>query len=317
MRNKYISCYVAAFCAGLLSTACNDFLDEVPDNRTVIDTPEAVSELLVSAYPDANCVFFTESMSDNVTDRGNTLDPYVQPEWNRANRQAFYWEDIDMTYQDSPNYFWMASYQAIAAANHALEAIAELEAKGVDCSVQKGEALLCRAYNHFMLVNVFAQHYNPAFAATDMGVAYVTEPEKEVFGHYERVSVKDTYDRIRKDLEEGLPLISNKAYGDTPKYHFTREAAQAFAVSICMSENGRKLSKRQTRLWEITRRCAIGTSISRCLQPTGRKTILRCRRVRTCCWHPPYLSLPWISRSIVTGILRPSTIPCSSKMTMW
>ena len=80
-----------------------------------------------------------------------------------------------------------------------------------------------------MLVNVFAQHYNPAFAATDMGVAYVTEPEKEVFGHYERVSVKDTYDRIRKDLEEGLPLISNKAYGDTPKYHFTREAAQAFA----------------------------------------------------------------------------------------
>ena len=143
-------------------------------------------------------------MSDNVTDRGNTLDPYVQPEWNRANRQAFYWEDIDMTYQDSPNYFWMASYQAIAAANHALEAIAELEAKGVDCSVQKGEALLCRAYNHFMLVNVFAQHYNPAFAATDMGVAYVTEPEKEVFGHYERVSVKDTYDRIRKDLEEGL-----------------------------------------------------------------------------------------------------------------
>ena len=56
MRNKYISCYVAAFCAGLLSTACNDFLDEVPDNRTVIDTPEAVSELLVSAYPDANCV---------------------------------------------------------------------------------------------------------------------------------------------------------------------------------------------------------------------------------------------------------------------
>lgn len=36
-----------------------------------------------------------------------------------------------MTYQDSPNYFWMASYQAIAAANHALEAIAELGAKGV------------------------------------------------------------------------------------------------------------------------------------------------------------------------------------------
>ena len=35
---------------------------------------------------------------------------------------------------------------------------------------------------------------------------------------------------IRADLEQGLPLISNKAYGETPKYHFTREAAQAFAA---------------------------------------------------------------------------------------
>lgn len=229
MKSKHISFYAAVLLSGLLATACNDFLDEVPDNRTVITTKEAAAELLVSAYPNANCVFFTESMSDNVTDRGNTLDPYVQADWNRANRQAFWWEDIDMTYQDSPSYFWMSSYEAIAAANHALEAIAEMEAKGEDVSAQKGEALVCRAYNHFMLVNVFAQHYNPAYAARDLGVAYVTEPEKEVFGHYERVSVEETYKRIREDLEAGLPLISNKTYGETPKYHFTREAAQAFA----------------------------------------------------------------------------------------
>ena len=227
---RHILNYAAVALATLAATACNDFLDEVPDNRTVIDTPEAVSELLVSAYPDGNCVFFTECMSDNVTDRGNTLDPYVQAEWDRANRQAFYWEDIDMTYQDSPSYFWMVCYQAISAANHALEAIAELEAKGTDCSVQKGEALVCRAYNHFMLVNVFSQHYDPAYADDDLGVPYVTAPEKEVFGHYERLSVKETYDMIRADLEQGLPLISNKAYGETPKYHFTREAAQAFAA---------------------------------------------------------------------------------------
>lgn len=229
MKSTYKLKYLLLLAAGALLNSCNDFLDVVPDNRTTLDSPEAVSELLVSAYPSGNCIFFTESMSDNVTDRGNTLDSYVQSDWNRANQQAFYWQDIDMTYQDSPNYFWMVSYEAIAAANHALDAIKDLEAKGEDCSAQKGEALLCRAYNHFMLVNIFAQHYNPATAATDLGIAYVTEPEKEVFGHYERISVKETYEKIRKDLEEGLPLISNKAYGETPKYHFTYEAAQAFA----------------------------------------------------------------------------------------
>lgn len=158
MRKIYKFQYLLALAAGALFSACNDFLDVVPDNRTTLDSPEAISELLVSAYPSGNCIFFAESMSDNVTDRGNTLDPYVQPDWNRANQQAFFWQDIDMTYQDSPNYFWMASYEAIAAANHALEAIEKLEAEGTDCSVQKGEALVCRAYNHFMLVNVFAQH---------------------------------------------------------------------------------------------------------------------------------------------------------------
>ena len=72
---RHILNYAAVALATLAATACNDFLDEVPDNRTVIDTPEAVSELLVSAYPDGNCVFFTECMSDNVTDRGNTSSP--------------------------------------------------------------------------------------------------------------------------------------------------------------------------------------------------------------------------------------------------
>lgn len=31
-----------------LVTACNSFLDVVPDNRTELDSPEAIKELLVS-----------------------------------------------------------------------------------------------------------------------------------------------------------------------------------------------------------------------------------------------------------------------------
>ena len=32
-------------------SSCDKFLDELPDNRTEIDTVEEVQELLVSAYP--------------------------------------------------------------------------------------------------------------------------------------------------------------------------------------------------------------------------------------------------------------------------
>lgn len=38
---------------------------------------------------------------------------------------------------------------------------------------QKGEALLTRAYHHFMLVNVFCKHYSEQTSATDLGIPYM------------------------------------------------------------------------------------------------------------------------------------------------
>lgn len=34
----------------MLAVSCNSFLDVVPDNRTLLDSPDAVKEILVSAY---------------------------------------------------------------------------------------------------------------------------------------------------------------------------------------------------------------------------------------------------------------------------
>ena len=33
-----------------ITTSCDDFLSEVPDNRTQLDTPEKISEILVNAF---------------------------------------------------------------------------------------------------------------------------------------------------------------------------------------------------------------------------------------------------------------------------
>ncbi len=44
--------------------------------------------------------------------------------------------------------------------NMALEAIEEAGDTD-EYSTAKGEALVCRAFNHFILVNLFAEHYDP------------------------------------------------------------------------------------------------------------------------------------------------------------
>src|ERR1044072_7000174 len=127
-------------CTGMATTSCKKFLEQSPDNRAVLNTPEKVSQLLATAYPQANYMAFCESISDNVADKGiGSLE--------RTNIDPFNFKDVANNQEDSPEFYWNACYKAIAAANQALEVCEKEPAK---YAAQKGEALVCRAYAHFM-----------------------------------------------------------------------------------------------------------------------------------------------------------------------
>lgn len=217
---KKLSLYTAVFLA-FTASSCKKFLEQPPDNRAELHSPEQVSRLLGTAYPQSNYMGFFESASDNVADKGaGTIRNY--------NVDAYKFDDIRDDQQDSPEAYWQACYAAIAVANQALETCAT--APDPDAyRAQKGEALLARAYAHFMLVTVFSETYNPTTAASDPGIPYVTEPEKVVFKNYERKTVAYVYEMIEKDLTAGLSLIDDKTY-TVPRYHFNRAAANAFAA---------------------------------------------------------------------------------------
>ncbi|WP_281632560.1 RagB/SusD family nutrient uptake outer membrane protein [Flavobacterium luteolum] len=201
-------------------SSCDDFLSEVPDNRTQIDTPEKISELLVTAYPSSSYFPIAEVMSDNVFDTESKQSVSV------INEESYNWEMHSQIGTDSENSFWIGSYEAIASANQALVSIEKLGGKET-LNPLKGEALITRAYNHFMLVSLWANRYNPATAATDLGVPYITKPETELLVKYKRNTVKEVFDFIEQDINEGMKYITNE-YKE-PKYHFTLEAAKAFA----------------------------------------------------------------------------------------
>jgi tetratricopeptide (TPR) repeat protein len=201
---------------------CDKFLDQVPDDRAEINDVESVKALLVSAYPDVHYVMQGELMSDNADDKGSwgiSLYPQMQEE-------AYYWEESTQNVQDAPELYWGRLYKAISAANHAIEAI-EGMGSTAEFAPYLGEAKMARAFTHFLLVNFWAEHYDSATAATDLGVPYVTTPEKQALVDYHRSTVAEVYDLIEKDITEALPLLSDNAY-DVPKYHFTKAAANAF-----------------------------------------------------------------------------------------
>ncbi len=216
---------VPLFVAVLLFPSCEKYLSTVPDQRAVLDKPEAVSELLVNAYPKANYMPFLEAMSDNVVENIKVVPTL-------SNLQAYKWEEVEATGVDWPINYWNHCYKAIAVTNQALKAISEAPNQA-DYNAQKGEALVARAYAHFMLVTLWSKPFDASTSNTDPGVPYVLEPENVVHKQYERKTVAYVYEQIEKDLLQGMPLISDDVY-KKPAFHFTKRAAAAFATRFYM-----------------------------------------------------------------------------------
>ncbi len=222
MKKQYIFTILAVL-ATLVS--CDKFLDTMPDNRTEIDSPEKVKALLGAAYSDHIYNMVTELLSDNM-DNNRAV---VTAEASRLYQQIWNYQDVSETGNDSEENIWSSFWMAAGVANQALEAIEEMG--GLDnpeLRASYGEALLARAYAHFILVNIFCLQYNEETSATDQGLPYMDKPEQGLNPKYERSNVAEVYKRIDEDIQEGLKYVGDDY--SVPKYHFNKQAALAFAT---------------------------------------------------------------------------------------
>ena len=209
-RNIYIYVLLAATTLGI--TSCDKFLDKLPDNRMELNNKEKIQKYLVSAYPDHNPAYLAELYSDNA-------DEFDVTGWGSDGRfydQAYSWSDITETQEsESPQKLWNSLYTAMATANTALQTI-EQQGNNSDLMPSKGEALLCRAYAALTLANTFCMAYDPTTASKNLGLPYPTRPETTVGTKYERGTLAAFYEQINRDIEEGLPLVTDN-YA-RPKY---------------------------------------------------------------------------------------------------
>lgn len=206
----------------LVAASCNEWLNVMPDNRAEVDSVEKVNKLLVSAYPEHHYILVSEWSSDNVDDFGA-----ANPNNERILEEIYAWKDVTVTDNEAPKNLWESCYAAITNANQAIQSIDDL-GNPKEMAASRGEALLCRAYAHFTLVNIFCKGYDPATADTDLGIPFMDGPETELNPKYERGTVAEVYEKIAADLEEGLPLIDDSNYA-IQKYHFNQKAAYTFA----------------------------------------------------------------------------------------
>lgn len=241
-----------------LFTACSDFLDKVPDERTDLKTEDNVVDLLKGSYPSTNYQYVCELSSDNLIDNNSPHLPsspadkqieshYNYPSSARWTDELFRFEPSNSaTIYDgeSPGRIWNEWFNSIAGINAALEAIDKIAAEqGITdranydqlsprLRAAYAEAMLIRAYDHFMLANIFSQAYkDETRSSKEISIPYVTIPETQLIKNYQRLDVASIYKLIIADLEEGLKYVSDSYY-DAPKWHFNTNAAHAFAARV-------------------------------------------------------------------------------------
>lgn len=214
---KYIGISLIALSLGL--TACDDYLDKLPDDRAEVDTETKVNQLLVSAYIDHSPSFLFWMSSDDVDDNGTTYTAQLNQE------QMYRWQNVEGRNNDDPRSLWNNYYEKAATANEALAAIDAL-GNPATLSGQRAEALLCRAYAMFMCANTFCMAYDPQKADEYMGIPY---PKVAGVSVDERGTLAETYANIAEDIEAAMPYVSEE-HLSVPKFHWNKKAANAFAA---------------------------------------------------------------------------------------
>lgn len=218
-------------------TSCDSFLDQAPDDRMTIKTLDDVDAVMAEAYDKRRTYCGLHFATDDAgpTTGVNTSYPILNDiySWKK--------EITDETHQDNPASFWRVSYASIANSNLVLESIgkmSETEQNSQFAMALKAEALITRAYHHFMLLNTFAKPYNATTANTDKGIPYVIELEKKLIQDYERGTVESTYAKVIEDYEAGIQLMEKSLTSfNKNKYRVTIPTAYAIGGRIYLWRN--------------------------------------------------------------------------------
>lgn len=201
--------YIAAVLSLSTLFSCGDFMDTTPKGivipKTVEDFAGMTRDVLVanSAYP------LMDFSSDNL------LLPveFISSSVNSVIGKAHFWQK-EFYRDDEDDSSWNKLYNNIYRMNVVIENIMTAT-EGTDQDRKRilAEAKVNRAYNYWILVNMYAKAYDPSTAKSDMGVALLLKPDLEA--KLPRASVQAIIDQVIADLdgaENVLPIKSANLY---------------------------------------------------------------------------------------------------------
>jgi starch-binding outer membrane protein, SusD/RagB family len=205
MKKIYFS---LLFLVAATMVSCDKYLDIKPKGYTIPYFFDDYVKLIddqsfyrvSSAYPNYLTDDVNAGIASDVNKSANytNLSQYKKNIYTFVSGQVFLPGETDPMYE--PAYAHIYTYNVII--NNVLNVP---DASDADKKRIKAEAQVGRAFEYLVLVNAYAEHYDPATASTALGVPLVLSEDINV--GYTRNTVAEVYAQIKKDLDEALPNL--------------------------------------------------------------------------------------------------------------
>lgn len=228
---KYIKITSFLLLFGTVTSCSTDFLDVVPQGSQLAVTTNDYNLLMNYRsfyYYEAGSAMQTPIwMGDEISANESDMNSN-----NILSQRLFRWEDV--IYQPSDNSFSMnrdlnIGLSSIYVCNKIInEVMTSKEGTDAEKRSLKAEAMATRAFENFMMTNLYTKPYSAASASTDPGFPVITTADATL-KIFDRGTVQQTYDFIISDL---IQAIADLPVQNTIRTRMSRPAAEGLLGKV-------------------------------------------------------------------------------------
>ncbi|CCY38129.1 RagB/SusD family nutrient uptake outer membrane protein [Coprobacter secundus] len=232
----------------LVTTGCDNFLDITPTGRVIPETAQDYRKLMTEAYylmPSSRGL--TAFISDEIDMTSKNLDSYDKDTF----LDLWLWNNVNPS--GATTYFdWEKYYKMIFIANTVIENEKSIT-NGTEAEINQivGEAYMMRAYNHFILVNLYALPYNSETATSSTGIPLkLNSSMDEVL---KPSSIAEVYASVLSDIDNAEKKLNIETWETGLNYRFNTLSVDALRSRVylymgrwedCYNASERVLSKK-------------------------------------------------------------------------
>lgn len=131
------------------------------------------------------------------------------------------------------DYNYRFFYRVIGNANKIIINIDDAEGPNSEKENIKGQALVYRAFSHFILVQCFGERYRSGQSNSQLGVIIKTDNSLE---NLARSTVEEVYAQVNEDLDEAITLLDRAQVKRANKSHISVHVARGIKARVMLAQ---------------------------------------------------------------------------------